>query len=79
MDLNALLPFFNTTNLVAFFFKSFAIIFSFLYLVYAIVVLKQTQVMNTTLTVGRNGLISFISFLQVLIGLLLVVLAILVL
>jgi hypothetical protein len=50
-----------------------------MYLLYAIVLLKQTQVMNGTLTVGRSGLILFISFLHVVAAIVLIAFAILLL
>ncbi|MDO8497441.1 MAG: hypothetical protein Q7S61_02750 [bacterium] len=79
MNIDQLLQFFATGNLFAFFFKSFAILFAFLYLVYAIIVAKQTQILDKTLDAGANGFLFVVSFTQILFGLLLIVLAVLIL
>lgn len=66
---------FTVPAIVSFFFKGFAIVLSALYLVYAVVFFKQTQVMNKALTVGRSSLITLISFLQIMAAVILLILA----
>ncbi len=67
----------NPGILTTIFFKVFAIIFSVFYLLYAIVISKQTQVMNRTFEVKNNNIFFIISSVQITIGLILVILAIL--
>ena len=76
MDINQQIKNLEAKGLLFLFFKAFAVILSFLYLIYAVVILRQTQVMNRTLTIGRSPLILFISFLQIVFGVVLVILAI---
>ncbi len=76
MDINAIIDQLRNVDLIYLFFKAFAIVFSLFYLIYALVLLKQTQVMNATLQTGGRALINLISFVQLLIGVLLVLLAI---
>ncbi|KKP29279.1 MAG: hypothetical protein UR15_C0018G0005 [Parcubacteria group bacterium GW2011_GWA2_31_28] len=78
MDLLQLFALFDNRDFFSLFFKAFAILFSILYLLYAIVISKQTQVMNHTLSVKNNNIITFISSLHITIGLILVLLAILI-
>lgn len=56
-------------------FKAFAVLSSFMYLVYAIVVLRQTQVMNQSLHTDRVTIYFFISLIQVLLAIFLVFLS----
>lgn len=70
------LTFLNVQTITAIGFKAFAIVFSLLYLVYAIVIAKQTQVMNKTLEVKNNQIFFIISSAQITIGLILIILAI---
>ncbi len=76
MDLTNLINLINSPQIIEIFIKVSAIIFSFLYLFYALVIYKQTQILNDTLTVEKNSLITFISFIQVFIGIGLVLFAI---
>lgn len=76
MNIDQLIHQFQNADILYLFFKAFAILFSFLYVVYSLVLLKQTQVMNSTLTVERSSVITSISFVQLIIGLVLVLLAI---
>lgn len=57
------------------FFKAFAVLSSLMYVVYAIVVLRQTQVMNRTLNTAYGTVYIFISIVQVILALFLVVLS----
>ncbi|PIS15502.1 hypothetical protein COT62_03295 [Candidatus Roizmanbacteria bacterium CG09_land_8_20_14_0_10_41_9] len=77
MDIDTLGDFFNNSSLVIHFFvKSFSIVFSLLYFFYSFVVMKQTQVLNATLEVKKNTIISFISLIQVIFTVALVLYAI---
>lgn len=66
----------NDGTLFGFFFKAFAVVLSFIYLVFAIVLLRQTKVMLKTLEVGNNWIIVLISTIQVVIAIILVLLSI---
>ena len=77
MDINTVMDFFNNSSAVVHFFvKSFSIVFSLLYFFYSFVVLKQTQVLNTTLEVKKSTIIALISSLQVIFAVVLVLFAI---
>lgn len=68
--------FLNNQNLLSLFFKCFAYVFSVIYLLFAIVIYKQTQVMNKTLTTGLGNLIVYISSLQIMLALVIILLAV---
>lgn len=72
MDLNQLSGLFSGQNIFDLFFKVFAVVFSLLYLVYALVIFKQTQVMTQTLESEGNAFILPISLLQIIIGVVLI-------
>lgn len=72
MDFSQLL---NDQNLLNFFFRSFACVFSFIYLLFAIVIYKQTQMMNRTLTTKWGSYIIFLSLLQIVVALIIILLA----
>jgi hypothetical protein len=76
MSLDQIIVHFQSLSILYLFLKAFAILFALLYLAYSLVLLKQTQIMNNTLTVGRSSLITVITFVQLVIGLILVLLAI---
>jgi len=75
MTIDDIIAFLTVDNLVHFFFKAFALLFSFMFLIYSIVVYKQTQVMIKTIESSRSGFIIFVSFIQIIIGIALVILA----
>ena len=62
--------------LLGLFFKAFAIAFSGIYLLYAIVLTKQTEELNRTLVVQRSTVLFLISFSQIISACLLLGLAI---
>ena len=64
----------NTSSMSIFelFLKAFVVLFSFGYLVYAIVITRQTQELNKTYTSKNSGILIFISALQVILGVVLV-------
>ncbi len=62
----------SNTTIFVLFAKAFAVLFSFLYLVYAVVMTRQTQVMNKTFQTRYSGLLLFISSLQILLAFVLI-------
>jgi len=66
----------NLQSIMTIAFKIFAIIFSIFYLFYAIVVSKQTQVMNKALEAKNNHIFFIISSAQITVGFILIILAI---
>ncbi len=68
MDLNQLFGIFNSQNIIFVVFKILAIFFSIFYLLYAIVLAKQTQVMDKTLQTGNGSIILIVSSFQIIIG-----------
>lgn len=70
-----MLEFFQPSNLFNFFFKAFAVTLSFIYLIYAVVIFRQTQIMTRTLIVKGSGVIVLISFIQILLAVLLIILS----
>lgn len=56
---------FNNQNILNLFFKAFAWVFSIIYLLFTIVIYKQTQTMYKTLATKWGRLFVFISFLQI--------------
>ena len=76
LDPNIIGNIFAVTSLENFFIKAFAVVLSFIYLLYAIVITRQVGVMNRTLRTPLGGLLTFISFLQVIIALGLVIYAV---
>jgi hypothetical protein len=65
MDFATILAQFNSDNVILYFFKAFAILFSFMFLLYAVVNARQTQVLNTVLQSRWGAIIMFISILQI--------------
>lgn len=58
-------------NIVSFLFRIFAIIFSALYLVYAVVIFQQTRTMSKTMISSSNSILIVISFIQIIVAMLL--------
>ncbi len=63
----------NSTLFIAFFVKAFAILFSILFLLYAIVITRQTQEMNQTITTKNAGILYVISALHIVLAIVLIV------
>lgn len=76
MDIGGLFQSLTSIGIVNAFFKVFAIVFSFFYLVYALVLVRQTRVLNKALEVSSGGVIFAISFFHILLGILLILLSI---
>lgn len=75
-NLQQLINLFSQEKVTNLFFKSFVIIFSLMYLVYSLVIYKQTQVMLKTISGKNYKLILVISGIQVVIAIFLVLLSI---
>ena len=71
MDLS---QFFNNQSLLNLFFKAFVYVFAVVYFLFAIVIYRQTQVMNKSLTTGRTSLINLISLIQIFVALVIIIL-----
>lgn len=76
MELSQLNNLFSDKNLINFFYRTFVIVFAFLYLLYAFVIKKQTSIMINTVKGHESGLIRLIANLQIFIALGLIFLAI---
>lgn len=55
----------NSNDFISLFVKAFAVLFAIMYLLYAIVTSRQTQIMNKTFTTKLSFVLSVISFLQI--------------
>lgn len=55
--------------------KTISVVFSFLFLIYSLIIYRQTNIMVKTLTVSKGKLIIFVSFLQAIIALLLILIS----
>lgn len=73
MDIEQLIAGFSGASIIHLFIKSFSIVFSFIYFFYAVIITKQTKTLTNTLTVQRINLIITISFIQIIIGIILIV------
>ncbi|OGK23649.1 hypothetical protein A3A46_02170 [Candidatus Roizmanbacteria bacterium RIFCSPLOWO2_01_FULL_37_13] len=68
MDFNQFIISISGQDIFSFFFKTFAVVFSLLYIIYALVIFKQTQVMTRTLETEATTLILLISLIQIVVG-----------
>ncbi|PIZ62771.1 hypothetical protein COY16_03580 [Candidatus Roizmanbacteria bacterium CG_4_10_14_0_2_um_filter_39_13] len=55
----------SSDDFIGLFIKAFAVLFAFLYLLYAVVTSRQTQIMNDTFSTKMSSILSTISFLQI--------------
>ncbi|PIZ64945.1 hypothetical protein CO051_04600 [Candidatus Roizmanbacteria bacterium CG_4_9_14_0_2_um_filter_39_13] len=55
----------SSDDFVGLFIKAFAVLFAFLYLLYAVAASRQTQIMNDTFTTKMSPILSLVSFLQI--------------
>ncbi len=62
----------DSNEILFLFMKAFAVLFSFLYLVYAVIITRQTQIMNKTFHTKSSGILLFISFVQVIFAIILI-------
>lgn len=68
MDINFLTGLLSGSNFAAVFFKPAAVFIGIFYFLYAVVIAKQTQIMNKTLKTGSGTLIFFISIFQIILA-----------
>ncbi len=66
----------STTALIGFFFKSFSIVLTAIFLLYSLVLLNQTGVMTKVLILKNKQIYKIISMVQVIFAFILLVLAI---
>jgi len=55
----------NSGHLIVWFFKAFAIVFTSMYLLFGIVIYKQTQIMIKTVESPKSALMLLISLIQI--------------
>lgn len=55
----------SSDDFVGLFIKAFAVMFAFIYFLYALVTVRQTQIMNNTFTTKMSPMLLVISFLQI--------------
>ncbi|MCL4374755.1 hypothetical protein M1523_02740 [Patescibacteria group bacterium] len=67
---------FTNHAVLAWFVKAFTLVFSLMYLLFAIVIYKQTQIMTKTVQSDKNGLIYLGSLIQIVIGIILLIWAV---
>lgn len=70
-----ILELFNTSSPVNLIVKTFLMVSSILYLIFAIVLYRQTQIMVRTIRFQSNWIVVLISFIQVLLALIFVLIA----
>ena len=79
IDITPILEGISGLDIISWFLKAFAILLSFMFLLYAFIVYRQTEVMNKTITRKSGPLLLFISFIQIALAVLLIFLSIIVL
>lgn len=75
-NLNLILGMFNGPTIIGFMLKAFALIFSIMYLLYAVIISKQTETMNKTLESNNGYVLKIIASLQITFAFILIVLAV---
>lgn len=76
MDFSQVFNLFNNQNFIPIVYKFLAIFLSVFYLFYAIIISKQTQVMNNALEVEGNQIFNIVAIIQIIIALMIIFLAI---
>ncbi|MCX7996170.1 MAG: hypothetical protein N2691_00215 [Patescibacteria group bacterium] len=59
-------------EIIYFFFKAFSVVFSLLFLVYAVIMVRQTAVLRDTLSTSNDGLFAFLSNVQLIVAVILI-------
>jgi hypothetical protein len=72
MDINTLSQFFTAENIVGIGIKLFGIVFSFLFFIFALVLIKQVQVMGRTIRIKSSGIVVGLAIFQFLLSVVLV-------
>lgn len=65
----------SDTEIIFFFFKAFSVVFTFLFLLYSIILARQTSILRDTLSTPNNGVIVLISQVQLIISVVLLLYA----
>ncbi len=68
--------FLTGAEFINFFVKTFSVVFSFLYFIYSLVILKQTKIMTKSISLTNSPFVVLISRLQVFTSLILIILSI---
>ncbi|OGK43418.1 hypothetical protein A3B40_01395 [Candidatus Roizmanbacteria bacterium RIFCSPLOWO2_01_FULL_37_16] len=68
MEFSQLINFITGQEIFSLFFKIFAVVFGFLYIIYSLVIFKQTQIMTRTVETAGTTFILLISMIQIGIG-----------
>jgi len=76
MGIDELAKTFTGGDIVYFFVKAFSLVFSIMYFFYALVMVRQIQVMNKALSTERKNLFSLISIIQLLLAVFIILLAV---
>lgn len=66
---------FGNQSLIAVFFKAFALVFASVYMIFVIVIFRQSQVMTRTVKSSVSSLILLISLIQIFLAAALIILA----
>jgi hypothetical protein len=72
MDINTLLTLFTNINLVSLGIKLFGIAFAVLFFIFALVLIKQVQVMSRTVRLKNGGIVVTLAIIQFLVSVVLV-------
>jgi len=62
----------DSNTILVLFFKAFAVLFSLMYLLYAILLTRQTQIMNRTITTRSAGILLALSAVQIVFAVILI-------
>ena len=68
MEFSQLINFITGQEIFSLFFKIFAVVFGFLYIIYSLVIFKQTQIMTRTVETAGTTFILLLSMIQIGIG-----------
>lgn len=64
-DFITLLTSSSSDDFIGLFIKAFAVLFAFMYLLFSIIIIRQTQIMNDTFSTKMSSVLSTISFLHI--------------
>lgn len=78
IDFSQIFGFFSNEGIVNFFFKAFGIIFSIMFVIYSLVIFRQTQVMLKTVSGDNYKWFLLISGIQIIIAVTVLLLAIII-
>jgi hypothetical protein len=67
--------FLNEQNIVSFIIKTFSVVLSFLFFIYALIINKQTKIMISIISLDYKNIVQAISYLHIIFGILLILLS----